>query len=38
LSLSLREEFRLREYENRALRRIFWAKRDVKTGGVDKTT
>jgi hypothetical protein len=27
-SLTLREEFRLRIFENRILRRIFWLKRD----------
>jgi hypothetical protein len=31
-SLTLREEFRLRVYENRALRRIFGPKRDEVTG------
>jgi hypothetical protein len=33
LSLTLREEHRLRVLENRALRRIFGPKRDVVTGG-----
>jgi hypothetical protein len=28
----LREERRLREFENRVLRRIFWSKRDGVTG------
>jgi hypothetical protein len=28
----LREEYRLRVFENRALRRIFWPKRDEVTG------
>jgi hypothetical protein len=31
-SLTLREEHRLRVFENRALRRIFGAKRDEVTG------
>ena len=31
-SLTLREKHRLRVFENRALRRIFWYKRDVVTG------
>jgi hypothetical protein len=31
-SLTLREEHRLREYENRVLRRIFGPKRDEVTG------
>jgi hypothetical protein len=37
LGLSLREEHRLRVFENRALRRIFGPKRDEVTG-VEKTT
>ena len=37
-SLTLREECRLGVFENRVLRRIFWAKRDEVTGGVEKTT
>jgi len=32
-SLTLREERRLRVFENRALRRIFGPKRDKVTGG-----
>ena len=32
-SLSLREKQRLRVFENRMLRRIFWPKRDKVTGG-----
>jgi hypothetical protein len=32
-SLALREEHRLRVFENRALRRIFVPKRDEMTGG-----
>jgi hypothetical protein len=32
-SLTLKEEHRLREYENRALRRIFGPKRDEVIGG-----
>jgi hypothetical protein len=32
-SLKLREELRLRVFENRVLRRIFGPKRDVVTGG-----
>jgi hypothetical protein len=31
-SLTLREEHRLRVFENRVLRRIFWSKRDEVTG------
>jgi hypothetical protein len=31
-SLTLREERRLRAFENRLLRRIFWPKRDKVTG------
>jgi hypothetical protein len=33
LSLTLREEYRLRVFENRVLRRIFGPKRDEVTGG-----
>jgi hypothetical protein len=33
LSLTLREEYRLRVFENRVLRRIFGPKRDELTGG-----
>jgi hypothetical protein len=33
LSLTLREEHRLRVYENRVLRRIFGPKKDEMTGG-----
>jgi hypothetical protein len=33
LFLTLREEHRLRVFENRVLRRIFGPKRDEKTGG-----
>jgi hypothetical protein len=33
LSLTLREEHRLRVYENKVLRRIFGPKRDEVTGG-----
>jgi hypothetical protein len=32
-SLTLREEYRLRVFENRVLRRIFGPKRDKVTGG-----
>jgi hypothetical protein len=32
-SLTLREEHRLRVFENRVLRRIFGPKRDIMTGG-----
>jgi hypothetical protein len=32
-SLTLREEHKLREFENRVLRRIFGPKRDGVTGG-----
>ena len=32
LALILREEFRLRVFENRLLRKIFGAKRDEVTG------
>jgi hypothetical protein len=35
-SLTLREEHRLRVFENRVLRRIFGAKRDEVTGGLRK--
>ena len=31
-SLTLREERRLRVFENRVLRRVFWPKRDKITG------
>jgi len=31
-SLTLRKECRLRVFENRVLRRIFWPKRDEVTG------
>jgi hypothetical protein len=34
----LREEPRLRVFENRVLRRIFGYERDEVTGGVEKTT
>jgi hypothetical protein len=37
-SLTLREERRLRVFENRVLRRIFGPKRDEVRGGVEKTT
>jgi hypothetical protein len=33
LSLTVREEHKLRVFENRVLRRIFGPKRDVVTGG-----
>jgi hypothetical protein len=33
LSLTLREEHKLRVFENRVLRRIFGSKRDEVTGG-----
>jgi hypothetical protein len=36
LSLTLREEHRLRVFENRVLRRIFGPKRDEVTGGCRK--
>jgi len=36
-SLTLREEHRLRVFENRVLRRIFGPKRD-KVTGIEKTT
>jgi hypothetical protein len=36
LSLTLREEHRLRVFENRVLRRIFGPKRDEVTGGLRK--
>jgi hypothetical protein len=36
-SLTLREEHRLRVFENRVLRRIFGPKRDKVTGGWKKT-
>jgi hypothetical protein len=35
-SLALREEHRLKMFENRVLRRIFRPKRDEKTGGLRK--
>jgi hypothetical protein len=35
-SLTLREEHRLRVYENRILRKIFGAKRDEVTGKLRK--
>jgi hypothetical protein len=35
-SLTLREEHRLRVFENRVLRRIFGPKRDDETGGLRK--
>ena len=37
-SLTLREERRMRVFENRVLRRIFGSKRDGVAGGVEKTT
>jgi hypothetical protein len=37
-SVTLREEQRLRVFENRVLRRILGPKRDEATGGVEKTT
>jgi hypothetical protein len=37
-SLRLREESRLRVFENRVLRRLFGPKRDEVTGGMEKTT
>ena len=37
-SFTLREERRLRVFENRVMRRIFGPKRDEVTGGVEKTT
>jgi hypothetical protein len=33
----LREECRLRVFENKVLRRIFGPKRDEVTGGMEKT-
>ena len=36
-SLTLREECRLRVFENRMLRRVFEPKRDEVIGGVEKT-
>jgi hypothetical protein len=36
--LTLREEHRVRVFENRMLRRIFRPKRDEVTGGVEKTS
>ena len=35
-SLTLREEFGLRVFENRVQRRIFWPKRDEVTGELRK--
>jgi hypothetical protein len=35
-SLTLREEHRLKVFENRVLRRIFGSKRDEVTGRVEK--
>jgi hypothetical protein len=35
-SLTLREEHRLRAFENSVLRRIFGPKRDEVTGGLEK--
>jgi hypothetical protein len=35
-SLTLREDYRLRVFENRVLRRIFGLKRDEVTGGLRK--
>ena len=37
-SLTLREEHRLRVFENKVLRRIFGPKRDGVTGRVEKIT
>jgi hypothetical protein len=37
-SLTLREEHRLRAFENRVLRRIFGPKRDEVTEWLEKTT
>ena len=37
-SLTLREEHRLRVFENRVLREIFGPKRDEVTGRVEKNT
>jgi hypothetical protein len=37
-SLTLREERRLRGFENRVLKRIYGHKRDEITGVVEKTT
>ena len=37
-SLTLREERRLRVYENRVLRRVFGPKKDEVTGGMEKIT
>jgi hypothetical protein len=34
----MREESRLRVFENKVLRRIFGPKRDEVTGGAEKTT
>jgi len=38
LPLTLREEHRLRVFENRVLRKMFRPKRDEVTGGVEKAT
>ena len=37
-SLTLREERRLRVFENRVLRRVFGPKRDEVTRGMERTT
>ena len=37
-SLTLREERRLRVFENRVLRRVYGPKRDEVTGGMEKIT
>jgi hypothetical protein len=37
-SLTLREQQRLREFENRVLRRISGLRRDEATRGLEKTT
>jgi hypothetical protein len=37
-SLTLKEERKLRVFENRVLRRIFVPKRDEVTGGMEKIT
>jgi len=37
-SLTLREECRLRVFENRVLRRVFGPKRDEVTGEMEKIT
>ena len=36
--LTLREEHRMRVFQNRVLRRIFGAKKDEVTRGIEKTT